>query len=372
MKAPESASQSSPVSPHVPTMRVDTPPAVPSWEREGAAPTATSFAGEASKPRKSRFSFHFRWGRIALIVASLLVTVTTVVVWRTTLERPANLAATAPNQTDNHTNTMATSNSAARTNQVGIEFVLIPAGSFMMGSSSGDANAKPVHQVTINYSFYMGKYEITQAQWQAVMRTTISLQRFNVLNRRANSGDDYGTRIVGEGNNYPMYLVGLEDALEFIRRLNDLNDGFMYRLPSEAEWEYACRAGTQTPFAFGSSLSPEKANFDTRETDSPANNKLFRGQTTQVGSFSPNAFGLFDMHGNVEEWVQDYWHDNYDRAPTDGSIWMSGGWPDKRILRGGSWQSFAAYCNCAYRDVVARTANTNSFGFRVVAIARTQ
>src|SRR5882672_4644739 len=148
MKAPESASQSSPVSPHVPTMRVDTPPAVPSWEREGAAPTATSFAGEASKPREGRFSFHFRWGRIALIVASLLVTVTTIVVWRTTLERPANLAATAPNQTDGHTNTMATSNVA-----VPAGMVYVPGGEFTMGRDDGDEYERPAHKVTVKPFF---------------------------------------------------------------------------------------------------------------------------------------------------------------------------------------------------------------------------
>ncbi|HSP63505.1 MAG TPA: formylglycine-generating enzyme family protein, partial [Pyrinomonadaceae bacterium] len=117
-----------------------------------------------------------------------------------------------------------------RTNQAGIEFVLIPAGKFMMGSTKGNADEKPVHRVTINQAFYAGKYEVTQAQWLAVMGTTILQQREGVVSSHVN---------VGEGDNYPMYYVSWEEAKSFVQRLNALNDSYLYRLPTEAEWEYA-------------------------------------------------------------------------------------------------------------------------------------
>jgi formylglycine-generating enzyme required for sulfatase activity len=180
-----------------------------------------------------------------------------------------------------------------RTNQAGIEFVLIPAGSFMMGSTNGEANEKPVHQVTINYSFYMGKYEVTQAQWQSLMGNNLSNFR-------------------DCGGNCPIEHVSWEDAQNFINKLNESNDGFRYRLPTEAEWEYACRAGTTGDYAGNPS---EMAWYW-------ENSGI---KTHAVGGNQPNAWGLFDMHGNVWEWCQDWYHGTYYGAPTDGSAWLSGG-----------------------------------------------
>lgn len=228
-----------------------------------------------------------------------------------------------------------------------IEMVLIPAGTFMMGSPDSaeyHPDEMPQHQVTVR-SFYIGKYEVTQAQWRAVMGTNPS--RF-------------------KGDNRPVENVTWQDAVEFCRRLSQMT-GREYRLPSEAEWEYACRAGTTTPFAFGSSLSSEQANFDGRVPYGGAAQGVYREETTPVGSFSPNAFGLYDMHGNVSEWCQDLYHKNYNGAPVDGSAWESGG-ESKRVMRSGSWDSVANGCRSAFRSSdFGRRYDTN--GFRVVAAA---
>jgi len=245
--------------------------------------------------------------------------------------------------TNSSTNRSSTSPSPSnlprtRTNQAGIEFVLIPPGSLMMGSTNGEADEKPVHQVTINYSFYMGKYEVTQAQWQAVMGNNPSTFK-------------------DCGGNCPVDSVTWADAQNFINKLNESNDGFRYRLPTEAEWEYACRAGTTGDYA--GNLS-EMAWF--------AENSGNR--THAVGEKQPNAWGLADMHGNVWEWCQDWYHETYSGAPSDGSAWLSGGEQKSRVLRGGSWgNKDAASLRSASRS---RNTPDNRFydkGVRIVAVA---
>lgn len=234
-----------------------------------------------------------------------------------------------------------------------IEMVLIPAGTFMMGSPDSEtrriSQEAPSHQVTVRI-FYMGKYEVTQAQYQAVMGTNPSSFK---------------------GDNHPVDNVSWEDAVEFCRRLSQMT-GTKYRLPSEAEWEYSCRAGTTTPFAFGSSLSSEQANFDGNLPYGETAPSMYRRESIPVGSLKPNAFGLYDMHGNVSEWCQDLYHDNYHGAPVDGSAWEKGGNPQIRVKRGGAWQSAANGCRSAYRigDPYNYKADTN--GFRVVSAAQTQ
>lgn len=250
-----------------------------------------------------------------------------------------------------------------RTNQAGMEFVLIPPGTFMMGSNNGEADEKPVHQVTINHSFYMGKYEVTQAQWQAVM---------------GNNPSNF------KGNNLPVEQVSWSDITGFIDRLNAQNDGFTYRLPNEAEWEYACRAGTTGDYAgdldamawYGNTSG--RSRLDASEiwrTDSANYSKRITengGQTHAVGSKLLNSFGLFDMHGNVWEWCQDWHHETYYGAPTDGSAWLSGGEQKYRVLRGGSWPTYASYVRSASRIRDPPDARGFNVGFRVVAVARTQ
>jgi formylglycine-generating enzyme required for sulfatase activity len=238
-----------------------------------------------------------------------------------------------------------------RTNQAGIEFVLIPPGSFMMGSTNGNADEKPVHRVTINQAFYMGKYEVTQAQWQSVMGTTIHQQRDKVAGSYI---------IVGEGDNYPMYFVSWEEATSLVQRLNAMNDGYSYRLPTEAEWEYACRAGTK-----GDYYADDVNNIGWSVENSS-------DQTHVVGGKQPNAFGLYDMSGNVSEWCGDIYHDNYHGAPTNGSAWVSGREPQKRVIRGGGWFDRAVYLRSAARFKDSSDYREYGIGFRVVAVARTQ
>lgn len=183
-------------------------------------------------------------------------------------------------------------------NNMQLEMVLIPAGEFMMGSPESEEGRRshegPQHRVRISQPFYMGKYEVTQAQWKAVMGENPS------------SFDDCGS-------DCPVESVNWDDCQKFCRKLSSITEREI-RLPSEAEWEYACRARTTTPFCFGKAISTAQANY-TR--------KPF--QTTAVGSFPANAFGLHDMHGNVNEWCEDVYHDSYAGAPYDGSAWITGG-----------------------------------------------
>lgn len=232
-----------------------------------------------------------------------------------------------------------------------IEMVLVPAGTFMMGSPDelGDDEERPQHRVTVQ-SFYMGKYEVTQAQYRAVMGTNPSHFK---------------------GDNLPVENVSWNDAKEFCRKLSQMT-GKEYRLPSEAEWEYACRAGTATAFAFGDSISSKQANFDGYNGPyGGAAKGVNRRKTTQVGSFQPNGWGLYDMHGNVGEWVEDVSHENYNGAPADGSAWLSGGNSSNRVARGGSWAHFANSILSATRYTPWDTNfRYDGLGFRVALSAR--
>ena len=227
--------------------------------------------------------------------------------------------------------------------EVSLEMVEIPTGSFCMGSNDGNADEKPVHQVTINYSFYIGKYEVTQVQWQAVIGN-------NPSNFKGDFGEPYFK--------LPVEQVSWDDAQSFIKKLNERNDGFTYRLPTEAEWEYACRAGTTGDYAGNlSEMAWYSENSENR--------------THTVGQKQPNAWGLFDMHGNVYEWCQDWHHDSYNGAPTDGSAWL-GGVQLYRVLRGGSWTFNANYSRSAYRFRNPPDNRNSNFGFRVVTVPKIQ
>jgi formylglycine-generating enzyme required for sulfatase activity len=240
---------------------------------------------------------------------------------------------------------------------VGLEMVAIPSGKFMMGSPESEhdrfPDESPEHEVTVP-PFFMGKYPVTQAQWQAIANTP-TIERKLELNPSRFTKD----------NNLPVENVSWEQAVEFCARLSR-ETGRDYRLPTEAEWEYACRAGTKTPFHFGQTITGKLVNYDSGITYAQERKVKREGKTTSVGTYPPNAFGLYDMHGNVWEWCEDHWHDNYEGAPTDGSAWISGGNDAGRVRRGGSWDSYPRDCRSATRDFITPGYRSDYFGFRVV------
>ncbi|WP_414543856.1 SUMF1/EgtB/PvdO family nonheme iron enzyme [Nostoc sp. CCY0012] len=234
-------------------------------------------------------------------------------------------------------------------NGVSLEMVQIPGGTFTMGSPEGEAkrqdNESPERQVTVP-GFFMGKYAVTQAQYQAIM------------------GKNPATF---KGDRRPVETVSWDEAVEFCEKLNQ-KTGKTYRLPSEAEWEYACRAGTTTPFYFGETITTDLVNYNGKYPYASAPNSEYRKQTTDVGKFPPNSFGLYDMHGNIWEWCQDVYHNNYEGAPTDGSAWIGGSSNKTRLLRGGSWDSGAWNCRSAVRYGYEHAPENGNVGFRVVAV----
>jgi formylglycine-generating enzyme required for sulfatase activity/protocatechuate 3,4-dioxygenase beta subunit len=242
-----------------------------------------------------------------------------------------------------------------------MEFVRIPAGSFYMGSPSSekgrDDNEGPVHEVRISKPFYMGKYEVTQAQWKAVMGTTVRQQRDKADISWFLKSDTHWL-LKGEGPEHPMYYVSWEEAVEFCKRL-----GRKFRLPTEAEWEYACRAGSQTRFYYGDDL-------DYSELDQYAWYDGNSNKTTHpVGKKKPNAWGLYDLHGSVSEWCSDWYAPVPNSYRNAGSVDPTG--PASgfiyRVLRGGSWFSNARHCRSANRNVGSTPdGRSDLIGFRVV------
>jgi formylglycine-generating enzyme required for sulfatase activity len=226
------------------------------------------------------------------------------------------------------------------TNSIGMEFVSIQAGEFDMGSPANETGRRdsegPVHRVKISSAFYMGKYEVTQKQWRDVMGSSSSSFK---------------------GDNLPVESVSWNEVQEFIKKLNENKGSNKYRLPSEVEWEYAARAGTTTRFSFGDDESKlsEYAWYDSNQGD----------KTHSVGQKNPNPWGLYDMHGNVWEWVQDKWHNDYYGAPTEGSSWGSGDSTD-RVTRGGCWNPYTGGCRLAYRDKLDPVSSSYALGFRLV------
>jgi formylglycine-generating enzyme required for sulfatase activity len=202
----------------------------------------------------------------------------------------------------------------------------------------------------------MGKYPITQAQWRAVASLP-KIEHDLTLNPSHFTGD-----------NHPVERVSWEDAVEFCKRLSKLT-GKDYTLPSEARWEYACRAGTTTPFHCGETITPDLANYQGTERYGNGPKGSYRQTTTPVSQFSPNAFGLYDMHGNVWEWCEDNWRGNYQgNPPTDGSAWKESG-SNSNVLRGGSWYFYPAYCRSANRLNSTRSNRNSNLGFRVMWVS---
>lgn len=242
------------------------------------------------------------------------------------------------------------------------EMIEIPGGEFLMGAPRLEKHShdreRPVHKVTVP-PFHMGRFAITQRQWRLVAGWE-KIERDLDPNPSHFKGRP-------DSDDRPVEQVSWEDGKEFCARLSRAT-GAHYRLPTEAEWEYACRAGTETPFAFGETITPDLVNYDGNYPYGGAAKGKYRRETVPVGSLgAPNAFGLYDMHGNVWEWCQDVCHDSYDGAPTDGSAWTGGGGGEStlRVLRGGSWVNLGLYCRSACRDYL-QPANRSCFvGFRV-------
>jgi formylglycine-generating enzyme required for sulfatase activity len=219
-------------------------------------------------------------------------------------------------------------------NGITLDMVAIPGGSFVMGSPDTEAGRSSYEgpQRTVNIpAFFMGKYELTQEQYQAVM---------------GNNPSEF------KGAKLPVEKVSWNDAVEFCKRLSK-KTGKTYRLPSQAEWEYACRAGTKTPFYFGETITPDLVNYNGNNPYASAAKGLYRKQTTDVGSFGPNAFGLYDMHGNVWEWCTPGDNDRNDRP----------------VRCGGSWNDAAVNCRSAYRLTNSAADRFSDIGFRVALVS---
>jgi formylglycine-generating enzyme required for sulfatase activity len=309
-----------------------------------------------------------------------------------------------------------------REETIAIDMVVIPGGTFIMGSPAeeGSDDEHPQHEVKVS-SFFMSKTPITQAQWRIIAsRTDLKVNR-NLNPAPARFKDDpnpktlpnyRSSQTVPTRWDRPVEQVSWYEAVEFCARLSQLT-GREYRLPSEAEWEYACRAvlpdssstsesrqnPTYPPFHFGETLTDQLANYKATSTYADEPQGQYREQTTPVGSFPPNAFGLYDMHGNVWEWCLDDWHDNYEGAPTDGKAWLdnknyqqetskvnakekSKGSEDltlkndndnysrsRKVLRGGSWLNSPVSCRAANRYSLNPDYHYDFYGFRVVCVS---
>ena len=248
-----------------------------------------------------------------------------------------------------------------------IKMIIIPGGSFMMGSPDGELDSyraeKPQHLVTVP-SFAIGQFVVTQAQWKTIAQLPKVKQKLNA-SPSFHSGDDL-----------PVERIDWFEAVEFCNRLTRLTRK-LYRLPSEAEWEYACRAGATTAFNIGPTIATDFANYNGRDDvradrtisgsygEGPKGN--YRGKTTPAQTFSANNFGLFDTHGNVWEWCADDWHNNYDGAPIDSSVWdASNDSGSNKTIRGGSYGGSPRNCRSAIRISIASSFRSSDLGFRVI------
>jgi len=232
------------------------------------------------------------------------------------------------------------------TNSVGMKLSLIPPGQFVMGSPPGEEwhrDDEIRHSVKLTNAFYMGAAEVTQGQWKALMGENPSFFTGDAL---------------------PVDTVTWQQAVEFCRKLSE-KEGALYRLPTEAEWEYACRAGTTTPFHTGNTISTDRANYDGNYTYGDGKKGVFRETTTRAGSFAPNSWGLHDMHGNVWEWCAD-WYAGYPGAEVSGPTGAADG--KARVVRGGCWINFPAVCRSANRGKTVPVSWNFHFGFRVVRV----
>ena len=251
------------------------------------------------------------------------------------------------------------------TNSVGMKLVLVPAGEFMMGSPGSEPERdsdETQHRVRITKPFYLGVTEVTQEQYERVMGANPS--------KFSRSGE-YSERVSGqETSRFPVETVSWEDAVEFCRKLSALSAeqsaGRVYRLPTEAEWEFACRAGTMTPYHFGTQLNGREANCDGNYPYGTTTKGTYLKRPATVGSYGANGFGLYDMHGNVWEWCSD-WRDSayYANSPVDDPTGPTSG--SYRVFRGGCWIFSAGFCRSAFRGGSTPVLRYYSLGFRLAS-----
>ena len=237
------------------------------------------------------------------------------------------------------------------------EMVVIPNGSFLMGSTIGRLDEMPKHQVEIDYNFAVSKYEITRTQYAIFVKDAnfspdegcevYDLPSFNMNLKKSWVDPDFA-----QDSNHPVVCVNWHDAQAYVSWLTKLT-GDHYRLLSESEWEYVARAGSTTSYSFGDNIDSMKANYDDQ----------YRA-TIPVGSYAPNGFGIFDVHGNAAEWVADCWIDNYADAPTSGEPIVAGAC-EKRILRGGTWHNQPQYLRSAFRNGYFAEFRLSGIGFRI-------
>ena len=251
------------------------------------------------------------------------------------------------------------------------EMVVLPAGTFMMGSPPGEGgdDEGPRHEVRIGEPLAMGKYEITRWEFgEFTKKTGYQLGSgcwvWDSNRMKMDSAHSWRDPGFKQTDGDPVVCVSWEDAKAYVEWLSG-RTGKGYRLMSEAEWEYAARAGTVGPFHFGRTISTDEANYDGRYTYGSGDKGVYRRRTVAVGSFPANDYGLHDAHGNAWEWVEDCWHDNYYRAPLDGSAWTSGVDCSKRVLRGGSWGNVPRNLRSASRLRLTAGSRINLSGFRV-------
>jgi formylglycine-generating enzyme required for sulfatase activity len=230
-----------------------------------------------------------------------------------------------------------------------LRFRWMPPREFMMGSPEKEPeryyDEGPQHRVAFEDGFWLAETACTQQLWLLVM-------------------GDNPARFQGDNLN-PVENITWEMAQKFISAVNSRSAGLNVRLPSEAEWEYACRAGTTTPFWFGEELTPDDANYNGTHPYNNGKKGEYREQTMPVKSFQPNLWGLYQMHGNVWEWCQDRWHDNYKGAPQDGSPWEEGGEENRAVCRGGSWFNYGRYLRSTCRNYDFIGLDVAYFGFRL-------
>ncbi|MBT3196082.1 MAG: formylglycine-generating enzyme family protein [Gammaproteobacteria bacterium] len=228
----------------------------------------------------------------------------------------------------------------------GIEFVWIPAGEFMMGSPSsepGRDDDERQHRVKLSEGYWLGRYEVTQRQWKKVMGNNPS-------------------KFTSCGSDCPVEKISWEDTQDFIRKLNGRGNG-SFKLPSEAQWEYAARAGTTTPFSFGNNITTSQANYDGNYPYNGNAKGRYRKTTVTVGSFPANRWGLHEMHGNVWEWLND-WKGNYPSGTVTDPEGPGSG--QSRVLRGGGWNGYAKFLRSASRDYISPSGRDSLLGVRLM------